>query len=350
MLPGPSGLLKYYLWFAWFVYSALLLAATLTGITSVEKAIFYSVTSLLLYLSWSTGFYTYIFSASNQSASIFTKTKGLLIRFSSSLVYGVLFLGFFFFDETTRYEKALYMTVLALLSLIWAITLFSRIRLIEDTCSTQLGSAAQGYAELEGKVRLYDGESVRGPHKELPIMLWYGKNMFSSSAGFILEDEKGSCTIDPRDAEVITPRYHFNEHSYDAIYPEEKIYVLGYLETLKKHRTEYERRGLIRSQLVNWKQNQFKFLNYFDNNHDGKIDEGEMANAVSTATKLIDNNLEEVYQQPATHTIYRPDDGRPFILSSIHPENLVVTYKRALSIHLIIWLTLSIFVLAMQVS
>ena len=350
MLPGPSGLLKYYLWFAWFVYSALLLAAALTEITTTQKAVFYSVASLLLFLSWSTGFYRYIISASHQGASIITKTKGLLIRFSSSLFYFLLFLGFFFFDQTTRYEKALYMTVLALLSLVWAITLFRRIRLIEDTCSTQLGSAAQGYSELEGKVRLYDGETVRGPHKELPTMAWYGKQMFTSSAGFILEDEKGRCTIDPRDAEVITPRYHYNEHTYDAIYPGETIYVLGYLETIKKHRTEYERRGLIRSKLVEWKQNQFQFLNYFDKNHNGKIDEGEMELAVNTATNLIDNSLEEVYQLPATHTIYRPDDGRPFILSSIHPDNLVVTYKRALTIHLIIWLVLSIFVLAMQVS
>ena len=75
-----------------------------------------------------------------------------------------------------------------------------------------------------------------------------------------------------------------------------------------------------------------------------------MANAVDTATKLIDNNMEEVYLQPASHSIYRPDDGRPFILSSIHPDNLVVTYKKALAIHIIIWFTLSIFALAMQVS
>jgi hypothetical protein len=275
--------------------------------------------------------------------------KGSLIRFSSSLFYGVLFFGLFFFNETTRYEKAVYMSILALLSLIWAITLFARIRLIEDTCSTQLSSAAQGYTELEGKVRLYDNETTRGPHKELPTMLWYGKNMFSSSAGFILEDDKGRCTIDPRDAEVITPRYHYNEHSYDAIYPGETIYVLGYLETLKKHRTEYERRGLISTQIVKWKKNEFQFLDYFDKNHDGRIDELEMATAVDTAISFVDRSLEEVYQQPATHSIYRPEDGRPFILSSIHPDKLVVTYKRALTIHIFIWLTLSIFVIAMQV-
>jgi hypothetical protein len=203
--------------------------------------------------------------------------------------------------------------------------------------------------ELEGKASLYDGEIVRGPDPEIPPMLWYRNHMFSSWAGFIVGDEKGRCTLDPRGAEVITPRYSYNHHYYNAIYPGETIYVLGQLKTLKKQRNDYERNSLISNKLVEWKRNHFSFLDYFDSNKDGKIDEGEMASAQNAATRTVDMQLEEIYQKPATHIVSRPKDGRPFIVSSIHPDELIHRYKRAIIFHLFAWITLSIFVLAMQV-
>lgn len=352
MLPGPSGLFRPLLGIVWVGYLVLLLAATLTNKLSLSQAIVQVIVVSTIYLAWSTGAYHYFFSSDFHvsGASILTKTKGKLLRFASSLFYILLFVPLFFINSDDRFQKALYLAILAVLSLIWALSLYRRVRLIEDTASTQLSSAAQGYAELEGKVRLYDNETVRGPCKEMPIMAWFSKHMISSTSGFILEDEKGRCTIDPRDAEVITPNYRYNDHSYNAIYPGETIYVLGYLETLNKHRSEYERQGLISKQMVEWKQNRFRFLDYFDKNHDDDIDENEMELARNTATDLIDRKLETVYQAPATHVISSPSDGRPFILSSVHPKKLIKTYKISVLIHTFIWIYLSILVLAMQVS
>ena len=352
MLPGPSGLFKPLIGMLWVGYIALIVVAISLGKLSIQTAIFQMFCVVAVYLSWSTGALNYFFSSDFHVSglSIFTKVKGKLIQFCSSFFYVAVFLTFFCIDYNDRYQKALYFTIIAILSLIWTILLYKRIRLIEDTAQTQLSTAAQGYAEVEGKVRLYDNETARGPNLDMPVMAWYAKHMVTSTAGFILEDDRGRCTIDPNDAEVITPSYRYNDHSYKAIYPGEKIYVLGYLETLNKHRTEYERQGLVSRKMVSWKQNRFRFLDLFDRNNDGVIDDNEMLLARDRATDLVDDQLEEVYQAPATHVISNPNDGRPFILSSIHPEKLLKRYKISLWIHSFIWVYLSILVLAMQVG
>lgn len=348
MLPGPTGLVKPLLLLGWILFSALLFVAALTDKLSNLKAIVYSLIVLGVYSAWSTGAFRYLFLGSITGVNLSTKLKGSLIQYASSLWYLTVFIPLFFIGKYTGFDKSIYLLILSMLSLLAALTFYKRIRLITDTPSTKLSSAAQGYAELEGKVQLYDGEITRGPDKELPTMLWYAKNLVSSSTGFILVDEKGRATIDPKDAEVITPRYYYSGHSYDAIYPNETIYVLGYLETLKKHRTEFERNALISSKIAQWKQNRFHFLDMFDRNRDGKIDDSEMANARDTANKHVDQHLEELYEQPATHVISKPEDGRPFLLSSIHPKTLIKRYKLALFLHLFIWVYASILVITMN--
>jgi len=276
---------------------------------------------------------------------MFSHAKGRLIVFISSFLYPLLFLSILFYGDDDLHKKAVIMTVLALLSSIWAFVLYRRVRLIEDTPNTLLNSAAQGYVELQGKVSLYEDEVVRGLHYELPPMVWYQSFFTTSGAGFLLDDEKGRCTIDPRDAEVITPTYSYNNRYYHSIYPGETIYVLGQLETLKKHKTEYERDGLIRSKVIEWKHNQYNFLDYFDENKDGKIDDVEMETAKNAAIREVDVDIEQSYQEPATHVVSRPQDGRPFILSSIHPDDLIRRYNRAIIFHLIAWIYLSVLVL-----
>lgn len=278
-----------------------------------------------------------------------TRLKGRLFVLISSFIYPLLLLSLFLFDGSQRYEKAVSMTAFSVLSLLFALLLYRRIRLIEDTSHTVLNSAAQGYVELEGKASLYDGEVVRGPHPELPPMLWFRNYAMASWAGFILGDDKGRCTVDPHGAEIITPLYTYNHHTYNAIYPGEKIYVLGQLHTLKKQRNDFEINNLMLSKLAEWKRNHFNFLHYFDKNKDGKIDNSELETAKHAASRMVDLALEETYQNPATHVVSNPEDGRPYIISSIHPEKLIVRYKRALVFHLCAWVILSIYVLAMQV-
>lgn len=342
MFTSSNDIFKPLLWMAWLGIAAVSLIGVLFGNISLLKAGVMTGAGALILFLFSTGFFRHIFQI-NVTTSFPIQLKGVFIAFASSYLYPVIFLSLFFADYSKRENYSLHLILLSVLSFFWLLVLFRRIRLIDDTPSITLNSAAQGYAELEGIVTLYDGEVVRGPSKELPVMVWYRKYFLTSSAGFILDDGKGRCTIDPRDAEVITPLHHHMGIFYRAIYPNETIYALGYLQTLSKQRTEEERNILVRHTLVDWKRNQFKFLNYFDRNNDGKIDELEMQAAKQAAERKVGNELEEVYLEPGTHTISTPTDGRPFILSSIHPDDLIVRYKRAMIFHFIAWITLVLF-------
>lgn len=276
--------------------------------------------------------------------------RGWLISRVSSLTYLLIFAIFFIFDASERYEKAFTMVVIAILSLIWALLLYSRIRLIEDTAEARLDSASQGYVELEGKVSLYDGETVRGIGIDLPPMVWYSNEFKRSSAGFLLQNHEGLCTVDPSSAEVIAPSRMYNDRFFKAIYPGEKIYVLGYLETLKKHRSEHERDAMVSKKMAEWKKDHYNFHDYYDANKDGFISDDELRTAREAAIRKVDYDLEDIYKKPATHTISNPSDSRPFLISSIHPDTLITRYNRAIMVHLFIWLFLSILALAMQVN
>lgn len=344
---GSSGIVKPILWFLWFDLVVILIIYVFKGQLSIESAAFRGIAVLASILAWTIGLHQYIFSFFTPNSTLSTQLKSLVIRFISSLLYLVLFLGIFFFDKGDRYNKAQFIIVLSLLSLVWAFLLYRRIRFLEDTSHSSLNSAAQGYAVLTGKVSLYENEVVRGPHRELPAMVWYRKYLYTSSAGFLLNDGKGICTVDPRDAEVITPRHHYGSEAYYAIFPHEKIYVLGQLETLSKQRNEHERKALVTSKIVEWKRHPVRFLDYFDRNNDGAIDESEMTQVRNSAERTVDNSLEEIYQAPASHVISRPADGRPFIISSIHPDELLTRYKRAMIFHFSIWIILTVFALVM---
>lgn len=344
---GPSTN-KLAIWFIWMGIILLLTLGFAFGDLSLENFSKNVAIAIFLMFAWTIGLYQYLFSFLSTGSNIPTQMKGLLIRFICSLFYLVLVLGLFVFDDKINIVR--YMTALSLFSLVWAFVLYRRIRLIEDTPHSTLNSAAQGYAVLTGEVSLYDNEVIRAPHRELPVMVWYRKFLYISSAGFLLHDERSDsfCTIDPRDAEVITPYYHFGTYSYFAIYPHETIYVIGELQTLSKQRNEIERKGLVSSKIVDWKRHPIRFLNYFDKDGNGIVDDAEMAVVRQSASRIVDEELEEVYLQPANHVVSRPSDGRPFILSSIHPDELITRYQRAKLLHLVVWFVLTIFIFAMQ--
>jgi len=117
--------------------------------------------------------------------------KGRLIHYLSSFFCFIPLLIIFGFSNKASLEKSAFMTALAILSLGAVFMLYKRIRLIEDTATTDLNSAAQGYMALSGTVSLYEGEIVRAPKLELPPMIWYRNITSESWSGFIISDEKG---------------------------------------------------------------------------------------------------------------------------------------------------------------
>ena len=95
-----------------------------------------------------------------------------------------------------------------------------RLRLIEDTPTSRIRSAAQGYVELMGVSRWIDGPSIVSPLTTRPCV-WYSYRVEQRTRGsknnhwrtvdsgvseelFALDDGSASCLVDPEDAEVIT--------------------------------------------------------------------------------------------------------------------------------------------------
>ncbi len=94
-----------------------------------------------------------------------------------------------------------------------------RARLIEDTPTSKVRSAAQGYLELHGTGRNMEGEPLVAPLTGTPCT-WYsykierkvlaGKGSRwrtvkseTSTSPFLLVDETGHCIVNPRGAEVV---------------------------------------------------------------------------------------------------------------------------------------------------
>ena len=277
--------------------------------------------------------------------------KGQFFHIISTWPYLIIFFVFFFFGEQHRFEQATAYLVLGVLSLTFSILLFRRIQLFESTAPAPLNSSAQGYCLLEGKVSLHDkkGQIIHVAHHDLPTMVWFNDGQRQSSNRFLLSDNEGFCTVDPSSAEVIATSKIYADKHFNAIFPDETIYIFGYLKTLRKQRTEYEKNNMVSTLIAKWKKDSSLFLDCFDKNKDGAIDEAEMKTARASAVDITDQQMEEVYKVPATHIITNPNDGRPFLITSTHPEKLILRYKRAMLVHTALWVLLSVLALAMQV-
>ncbi|NOR52034.1 MAG: hypothetical protein GQ470_05385, partial [Gammaproteobacteria bacterium] len=113
--------------------------------------------------------------------------------------------------------------VVSLMSLYLIFHFYHRKRVINDTPTSKIRSAAQGYIELEGEGLLLKGDSRRSPISGISC-LWYKykvekKVVYRDSKGhrhtrwktidsgvsenlFLIQDDTGECVIDPEGAEV----------------------------------------------------------------------------------------------------------------------------------------------------
>lgn len=265
--------------------------------------------------------------------------RGLLISAISSWLYipGLLLVIW----QTSERNLPTLLAMAGAFSLIASILIFIRWRTLHDTPTTSLRNVAQGYAEVIGTAMTMPNEVGPGPYY-LPPVVWFSRPHQKSRDPFLVEDEFGSCTIDPRKAEIITELYFRQQYWYRAIFPGQKVYVLGQLTTVNGHQTDQQRHQVILGTLASWKKDHYEMLRRFDKNGDGKIDQHELKLAKQAAEAVVDDELDYHYRQTSTHLIEKPRDGRPFILSSIPLEKLLQRYSRAMIFHLCAWPILSV--------
>lgn len=244
---------------------------------------------------------------------------------------------------------------MALISLFAWFSALSRLRTINGTPTSRIASAAQGYVELIGSGKYFDGTPLISKLSLLPC-LWYrykverknSKNEWStesrgeSNEPFILDDGSATCVIDPASAEIITGNkdswvkgeYRYTEWRLINI---DTIYAIGEFRTEGGSTDTRKTSDEIKAVLAEWKLDMPELRARFDLNKDGEIDMQEWMLARSAARREAEKRLAHARSAPDTHYLVRPNDGRLFLISNLAPNKLTRRYAIWTWMHLVIF-------------
>ncbi|MCB1936891.1 MAG: hypothetical protein KDF59_13210 [Nitrosomonas sp.] len=245
-----------------------------------------------------------------------------------------------------------------------------RARLIEDTPTSKIRSAAQGYVEIVGAVFPVKNKTLVSPLSGKDCV-WYsykiqryqrsGKSSHwttieegTSNQRFAIRDNTDACIIQPEAAEVMTShsrtwygntprpdqvdnrnillralntrRYRYIEK---YIYVHDVIYALGFFSTSGGGRNIPNHHQMTGQVIREWKKNYKDILNRFDRDKNGEIDLQEWE-AVREAAKLeAEKRRQALTQLPSMNTLGRTSDKRhPFILSTFSQKTLAKKFRR----------------------
>ena len=257
---------------------------------------------------------------------------------------------------------------MALVAFVYAFVFLRRVRVIEDTPTAKIRSAAQGYGELSGLAQVMDGAPIVGPLTG-KTCAWYrykvekmgDKHTHVVASGesdelFLLEGVTGRCVIDPEGATVVVrhkevwfdhrypshkrgghsglfgllvgrvgSRYRYTEERLRAGEP---LYAIGMFKSVggsaESFNTEEEVRALLRL----WKSDKGRLLANFDANGDGEIDLQEWEAVRKAAYRQVRREQSQRSVAPPTHVMSKPVHGsRPYLLSALSEEELVKRFR-----------------------
>jgi len=271
--------------------------------------------------------------------------------------------------RTPFWASTTLLLISAVVSLYLVFRFHHRMRMISDTPTSRIRSAAQGYVELEGEGLLMKGSALRSPLSGLPC-LWYKykiekRMVVTDSRGhrqtrwktidsgmsehlFLVRDKTGECVIDPDGAEVnpsssITwysdhagwygpiPKSGFVTFGSKAFRLSESridigssLYLLGRFASVGGVHDLPNARDELRQILVAWKRDPKRLLQRFDSDGNGRIDEKEWEGVVSTAKREVAEMRVEMASQSMTHIIGKPENSRrPFVISTIGQQTMI---------------------------
>lgn len=244
--------------------------------------------------------------------------------------------------------------LMALISIPAWLSALQRLRMIRDTPTSKVASAAQGYIELIGQGQAFGDIPVFAKLSQTPC-LWYRYTIArkterdkwvieergESDESFILRDDSGSCVVDPERAEITTQhRDQWRKGNYRytewKILQHEKIYVLGEFRT-QSVALEFDSKAELNALLAEWKQDMPTLHKRFDLNKDSELDMDEWLLARQAAKREVAKRLREAQAQPDLHIIGQPRDGKLFLISNLTPEKLARRYWLWTWAHLVIF-------------
>lgn len=259
----------------------------------------------------------------------------------------------------------IFLTMGALFFLYWFARNLRNARLIEDTPTSKIRSAAQGFVELEGIAKpLPPGEPLLSPLSQTPCH-WYrfnikrkvrsGKNTTwrtiqsgTSPHPILLDDNTGECLIKPAKASIHThvsnswygtsrhpsplsisrkeSLIQFGNYRYsESLVPlNAPLYAMGDFRTLRST-DQFTKEKAVANIIKEWKSDYDAMVQRFDRNGDGTLDEKEWK-LVRLAANLEAEDLQNKLMAEAdVHTMEKPKGNYPFLIST---EDQLVFTKR----------------------
>ena len=243
------------------------------------------------------------------------------------------------------------LALIAAISLAAWIAVYRRLRLVEDTPTSNIASAAQGYVELSGRCQSTPGAPTFAPYSHLPCVWcrylmeahsdkgWTPGEQGETDASFLLADASGSCLIDPAGAEIISNNketwidgdYRYTEWKF---LPHNVVYVLGDFRTASHQPSAADRESDVSALLAEWKRDHAALLARFDRNGDGNLDLDEWEQARLAARAEVEKNYREMQAAPELSIVRAPRDGRQFLISNLSQRQLQGMYRLRIGLHL----------------
>jgi hypothetical protein len=255
------------------------------------------------------------------------------------------------------------LSVVALISFFAWTGNFRRHRLIGDTPTSRVASAAQGYAELQGRGAAPPGAALVSKLTALPCLWfryvvehrnsndkWERVDAGESGDTFLLRDGTGECVIDPEGAEIHS-RHRQKWTQGDYRYTEwlliagDPLYAIGEFATSSGATAPLSVSRDVGDLLSEWKQDRPRLLERFDVDRDGEINLREWALARADAKRQVTARHEQIRADAsALHMLRAPADGRLFLVTNLDPDRLVRKYKLWGIAHLLIFTAASVAV------
>ena len=217
-------------------------------------------------------------------------------------------------------------------------------RLILDTPTSRIASAAQGYTELFGRGMPLAGAPLLSPLNGYPVLWyririeerqdsnWVSRSEDESDASFLLEDDSGVCAVDPVDAEMMIGRRDVlvqgdRRTTQWCLIRNDPIYVLGDFATIGSIDPDRDTARQVRDLLAAWKNDHEDLLRRFDANGDGQIDLTEWEAARVEAKREVDRQQREIDAAPEAHLVRRPEGRRLYLISDMDPSAIGRRYQ-----------------------
>ena len=234
--------------------------------------------------------------------------------------------------------------LIAAISLIAWMSTYRRARAIDDTPTSKVASAAQGYTELQGRGRPLAGPPVDSPLTHRPCLWfrfiverkdgdkWVHDSSGESDASFILDDGSGLCLVDPEGAEILPTHketWSQSDHRYTEwlLLENEVLYALGQFHTRGSVDLQLDRNEDVKALLAEWKKEPQDLLKRFDLDGNGELDLREWELARAMASREVARMHREARQQSELHIMRQPEDGRLYLISSLPPDKLARRYR-----------------------